>query len=345
MSEPGHRFVEANGIRIHIAETGTGPLVLLLHGFPECWYSWRHQLRALGEAGFHAVAPDQRGYCRTDRPEQIDQYTIHHLVGDAIGLMDALGDEEAVVVGHDWGAPVAWHTALMRPDRIRGVIGLSVPYRPRPPAPPLALMRKAVGDGFYQLYFQKPGTADAELARDPRRTFGRVLYSASGDAPESQSDSLMVVPPGGGFLDRMVEPKTLPGWLTEEDIDTFAREFEDSGFTGGLNWYRNIDRNWELTAPWQGARVQPPALYVAGDRDLTLKFPGGRGLLGKLGTFAPNLRPTVVLSGCGHWTQQERPEEVNAALIEFLSGLREPAGSGVRSAGIGRQPEAEPDQH
>ena len=345
MSEASHRFVEANGIRIHIAETGTGPLVLLLHGFPECWYSWRHQLRALGDAGFHAVAPDQRGYGRTDRPDQIDQYTLLHLVGDAIGVMDALGEDEAFVVGHDWGAPVAWHTALMRPDRIRGVVGLSVPYRPRPPAPPLGLVRKSVGEGFYQIYFQEPGTADAELARDPRRSFRRMLYSGSGDAPESRSGSLMVVPPGRGWLDGMPEPETLPGWLTEEDIDTFVREFAASGFTGGLNWYRNIDRNWELTAPWQGARVQPAALYVVGDRDLTLNFGGGRELLNKLDTFVPNLRRTVLLPGCGHWTQQERPQEVNAAIIEFLMGVEEPAGSGAPSAGVGHQPEAEPDQH
>jgi pimeloyl-ACP methyl ester carboxylesterase len=345
MTEPSHRFVEANGIRIHIAEAGSGPPVLLLHGFPECWYSWRHQLRALAEAGFHAVAPDQRGYCRTDRPEQIDRYTLLHLVGDAIGLLDALGEEEAVVVGHDWGAPVAWHAALMRPDRIRGVVGLSVPYRPRPPAPPLSLMRRAIGDGFYQLYFQGPGIADAELASDPRTTFRRILYSGSGDAPQGQSGSLMVVPPGGGWLDGMVEPEILPGWLTEQDIDTFAREFEGSGFTGGLNWYRNIDRNWELTAPWQGARVQPPALYMAGDRDLLLEFPGGKQMFAKLGAFAPNLRRTVLLPGCGHWTQQERPEEVNAAILEFLRGLQEPAVSGPRSAGLGRQAEAEAHQH
>ena len=172
-----------------------------------------------------------------------------------------------------------------------------------------------------------------------------MLYSASGEAPESQSDSLMVVPPGRGWLDEMLEPETLPGWLMEEDMDTYVREFATSGFTGGLNWYRNIDRNWELTAPWQGARVQPAALYVVGDRDLTLKFGGGRELLNKLGIFVPNLRRTVLLPGCGHWTQQERPQEVNAAIIEFLMGVQEPSGRGSRSAGVGHQPEAEPDQH
>jgi pimeloyl-ACP methyl ester carboxylesterase len=192
-----HRYVDARGLRMHIAEAGTGPLVLLLHGFPECWYSWRHQLTALAQAGYHAVAPDQRGYCRTGGPDAADEYTILHLTGDVIALMDALGEPRAVVTGHDWGAPVAWHTALLRPDRVRGVIGLSVPYRPRGSSPPIAAMRSMLGDGFYMIYFQQPGVADAELAADPRQTFTRLLYSASGDGPGGAP----IVPPGGGFLD------------------------------------------------------------------------------------------------------------------------------------------------
>lgn len=316
-----HRTVRSNGINMHIAEEGSGPLVILLHGFPECWYSWRHQLAGLAGAGFHAVAPDQRGYCRTDRPEGIDQYTLLHLVGDVIGLMDAMDEERAVVAGHDWGAPVAWSTALMRPDRVRGVIGLSVPHRPRGHAAPLGLLRAALGEGFYQVYFQAPGVADAELARDARTTFRRLLYSASGDALRSGLPLQAVVPAGGAFLDITVDPPTLPGWLTEEDVDVFVEEFAHAGFTGGLNWYRNIDRNWELTAPWQGAVVQPPALYVTGDRDLVVGFPGARDLIDRLQTFVPGLTRTVVLPGCGHWTQQERPDEVNAAMIEFLRGL------------------------
>jgi pimeloyl-ACP methyl ester carboxylesterase len=318
----GHRFVDTNGLRMHVAEVGAGPLVLLLHGFPECWYSWRHQLVALADAGFHAVAPDQRGYGRTDRPAEVDRYTILHLVGDAVGVLDAFAADQAVVVGHDWGAPVAWQTALMRPDRVRGVVGLSVPYRLRGSAAPLGLLRAALGEGFYQIYFQAPGVADTELARDVRRTLRRVLYSASGDAPRREPPVPPVVPPGGGFLDIMADPVTLPGWLTEQDIDTFTAEFQASGFTGGLNWYRNIDRNWELTAPWRGARVQPPALYVAGERDLVLRFPGSKDLIANLAAVVPNLRRTVILPGCGHWTQQERPAEVNAAMLEFLAAIR-----------------------
>lgn len=316
-----HRFVETNGIRMHIAEQGSGPLVLLLHGFPECWYSWRHQLEALAEAGYHAVAPDQRGYCRTDRPERAGSYTILHLVGDVIGLIDALGEEQAVLVGHDWGAPVAWQAAQMRPDRVRGVVGLSVPHRERAQAPPLRIVRAALGEGFYQIYFQHPGVADAELAWNVRSTFRRLLYSASGEGQLGSPGLKAVVPPGRGFLDIMTEPEMLPGWLDESDVDAFTSEFEHTGFTGGLNWYRNIDRNWELTAAWRGAPVQPPALYVAGDRDLVVGFPGAREQIERLATWVPNLRETVMLPGCGHWTQQERPAEVNQALLDFLRSL------------------------
>src|SRR5260221_1529639 len=152
LPEVSHRYVDARGLRMHVAEAGTGPLVLLLHGFPECWYSCRHQLVALAEAGYHAVAPDQRGYCRTGGPEAVDQYTMLHLTGDIVALMDALGEPRAVVAGHDWGAPVAWHTALLRPDRVRGVIGLSVPYRPRGSSAPIAAMRSTLGNGFYMIY-------------------------------------------------------------------------------------------------------------------------------------------------------------------------------------------------
>src|ERR1017187_1866160 len=216
-----HRQLDARGLRMHIAEAGTGPLVLLLHGFPECWYSWRHQLIALAAAGFHAVAPDQRGYCRTEQPARPDAYTILHLTGDVIGLMDALGEQQAVVAGHDWGAPVAWHTALLRPDRVRGVIGLSVPYRPRGSSAPVAVLRERIGDGFYMVYFQQPGVADAELGRDPLRTLRKVLYSASGDAPAG----LPVVPLGGGFLDTCVDPQVLPSWLTSADLEPYAADY------------------------------------------------------------------------------------------------------------------------
>jgi len=327
---------------MHIAEAGHGPLVLLLHGFPESWYSWRHQLIALAAAGYHAVAPDQRGYGETGPParaghdiaghdgaghdgaghdgaaydgpgqDDVASYTMLHLTGDVIALMDALGAEQAVVAGHDWGAPVAWHTALFRPDRVRGVIGLSVPYRPRGSSAPIAALRRTLGESFYMVYFQQPGVADAELSRDPAATFRKVLYSLSGDAP-----GMGLIPAGGGFLDSATEPEQLPAWLSQADIDAYVGQYAQAGFTGPLNWYRNLDRNWELTAAWQHARITTPALFVAGDRDPVLGFARMDGLEAGL----PALTRAVILPGCGHWTQQERPDEVSAAMIEFLAGL------------------------
>jgi pimeloyl-ACP methyl ester carboxylesterase len=326
MTEITHRFIETNGIRLHVAEAGAGPLIVLCHGFPESWYSWRHQLPALAAAGFHAVAPDMRGYGQSDRPETIDQYTLFHLVGDMVGLLDALGAKEAVIAGHDWGAPVAWHAALLRPDRFRGVVGLSVPFRPRGMVRPTSAMPQTEGALFYQLYFQEPGVAEAEFERDPRLSLRTILYSISGDAPRidrggAVEDAVGMVSRQGGFLSAMVNPASLPSWLGEADIDFYAGEFARSGFRGGLNWYRNIDRNWELLAPYAGAPVKVPALYVAGDRDPVVAFPGMDRLLPNLATFIPQLRQRIMLPGCGHWTQQERASEVNAAIVDFLQGL------------------------
>jgi pimeloyl-ACP methyl ester carboxylesterase len=328
MSEPTHRFVETNGIRMHIAELGNGPLVLLCHGFPESWYSWRRQLRALADAGFHAVAPDMRGYGQTGRPDPIDQYTLLHLTGDMIGLLDALGEPQAVIAGHDWGAPVAWHAALLRPDRFRGVIGLAVPYRPRGPVRPTSVMPQTDDAIFYQLYFQTPGVAEADLETDVRHTIRATLFAYSGDGPlrtrGPQSGPVGMVPRAGGWrsgLTALTLPATLPPWITEADVDFYAAEFTRTGFRGGLNWYRNIDRNWELLAPFAGATVTVPALCMIGEHDLTLRFQGAKEHLANLKTFVPQLRRTVVLPDCGHWTQQERPDEVNAAMIAFLRDL------------------------
>src|SRR4029077_207604 len=244
MTQIGHRTVETNGIRMHLAEQGTGPLVVLCHGFPESWYSWRDQLPALAEAGFHAVAPDMRGYGQTGRPEAIDQYTLFHLVGDMVGVLDALSAPPAGVVAHDWGGQVAWHCALLRPDRFRAVAGLSVPFIPRGSTRPSSLMPQTDSSLFYQLYFQTPGVAEAELGRDPRATIRRLLYSGSGDVPRKSDNTLDdqapgMVPRTGGFVTRTIDPSALPGWLSEADIDVFAGEFARAGFRGGLNWYRN----------------------------------------------------------------------------------------------------------
>ena len=319
MSELKHRTVETNGIRMHVAEQGTGPPVILCHGFPESWYSWRHQLAALAAAGFHAVAPDMRGYGQTDAPAEVEAYTLLHLVGDMVGLVSALGETSAVIAGHDWGAPVAWHAALLRPDRFRAVIGLSVPFRPRGSVRPTAVMPQTDEAIFYQIYFQTPGVAEAELERDVRATMRRLAYSGSGDAPGG--GNVAMVRRGGGFLDQTTDPETLPSWLTAADVEFYAGELGRTGFRGGLNWYRNIDRNWELLAPFAGAVVTVPALYVAGDRDLVVRFPGMDQLISNLSRFVPQLRRTVMLPGCGHWTQQERASDVNDLMLEFLKGV------------------------
>jgi pimeloyl-ACP methyl ester carboxylesterase len=314
-----HRTVDVRGLRLHLAEAGPadGPVVLLLHGFPECWYSWRHQLAALAAAGFHAVAPDQRGYARSDAPGPVDAYTVLHLVGDAVGVLDAVGADSAVVVGHDWGAPVAWHTALLRPERVRGVVGLSVPFLPRGETRPTEGLARRHGPGHYMLHFQQPGIADTELASDPRATFRRLLSRGGGGTAPPQ----LVVEPGGGFLDALPEPAGLPAWLTEADLDAYVEEYRERGFTGGLNWYRNLDRNWELTAAWQGAPVSTPALYLAGEQDLVIAGVPFDALVDNLRRSVPDLRGATALPGCGHWTQQERPDEVSTAIIEFAGEL------------------------
>jgi pimeloyl-ACP methyl ester carboxylesterase len=317
-----HRTVDANGIKIHYAEAGSGPLVILCHGWPESWYSWRHQLVALAEAGYRAVAPDMRGYGQTDRPEEVEKYTMLHLVGDMVALLDALGGGQAVIAGHDWGAPVAWTSAQLRPDRFRAVIGLSVPFRPRGGSRPTSMMPQTDDALFYQLYFQPEGQAEAEFERDPAATLRTLLYSSSGDAPPRSADApIGMVSRKGGFLAGRAPPAPLPPWLSEADIAYYAGEFTRAGFRGGLNWYRNIDRSWELMAPFAGLQVKVPALYVAGDRDIVVAFPGMDKLIPNLSMFVPNLRKTIMLPGCGHWTQQERAPEVNAAMIDFLRSL------------------------
>jgi epoxide hydrolase A/B len=315
-----HRTVETNGIRMHLAERGEGPLVLMCHGFPESWYSWRHQLQALAEAGFHAVAPDMRGYGQTDRPAEIDRYTLLHLVGDMVGLVDALGAEQAVIAGHDWGAPVAWHAAQLRPDRFRAVIGLSVPFRSRGKVRPTTAMPQTEDAVWYQLYFQEPGVAEAEYDRNARVVFRVGRIAISGDAPPATRPFGMVPRQGSPFRWN-AEPPPLPAWLSEADVDFYTAEFTRTGFRGGLNWYRNIDRNWELFAPFDGVPITVPALYMAGERDPVVKFPGMDRHIADLATFVPQLRGTVMLPGCGHCIQEERAPEVNGAMIDFLRGL------------------------
>jgi len=317
MSDIAHRMITANGINVHIAEQGEGPLALLLHGFPELWYSWRHQLPALADAGYHAVAPDVRGYGRTDAPQPVEAYSMRNLTADAVGVLDALGAETAVVVGHDWGAPIAWHCALLYPDRFSAVVALSVPYTPRSRTPPIQALKRIFADSFfYILYFQEPGVAEAELEADVRKSMRIVLYAWSGDAPKGIA--FTPKPKSAKLLEGMPEPGRQSPWLADADLDYYSGEFERTGFRGGLSRYRNMDRDWELLAHLAGANVQQQALFIAGDRDPVLGFTRTDAMK----THVPNLRKVVMLPGCGHWTQQERPSEVNREIIEFLAALR-----------------------
>ena len=321
MTEICHRFVKTNGITMHIAEQGKGPLVVLCHGFPECWYSWRHQLPVLANAGFHAVAPDQRGYGQTEAPEAIEAYDIFQLTGDIVGLVHALGEDQAVIVGHDWGAPVAWHCALLRPDIFYGVALMSVPYVPGSwdSIRPTEMMKLMAGEQeFYQLYFQEPGKAELELEADVGKTMRAFLYSGSGDAlPEERMR--LVFDKSEKLLDIATVPDVLPAWLTERDLDFVTKEFQRTGFRGGLNWYRNIDRMWEQTPFLNGAKLRQPALFVAGENDAVIALYWG--VVNTMEDAIPNLRNKALLPNAGHWIQQERPSEVNKLLIDFLAAL------------------------
>jgi pimeloyl-ACP methyl ester carboxylesterase len=310
------RRVATNGIELNVAERGEGPLVLLLHGFPESWYSWRHQFAPLAAAGYHVAAPDMRGYGKSDRPRAIEAYNQVEIMRDVVGLIPALGHEQAVVIGHDWGAPTAWGTALHHPDRVRAVGALSVPFMPRSPVPPMAAMRATFeGQFFYQLYFQEPGVAEAEFERDIRGCLAKFLVMGAG---ETDLSGLPTKGPDDDLLSSLPAPESLPGWLSEADLDFYAGEFSRSGMRGPLNYYRNHDLTWELTAD-APTRIEQPAMFVAGDRDGVIVM--AEEALKNMPTHVTDLRLNELLPGIGHWTQQEAPAEVNDALLRFLETL------------------------
>lgn len=312
MHTTGER-VHTNGVELDVTSAGTGPLVVLVHGFPELGYSWRHQIGPLADAGYRVVVPDMRGYGHSSRPDRVEDYDIAHLTGDLAGLLDHEGVDDAVFVGHDWGAIVSWQMALLHPERVRGVVGCSVPFTPRPPVPPLDILRaRFAGKFFYIVYFQEPGTADAELGADPHRTMRRVLCGVPpADPSAADADD------GRGFVDRMGEPTAPPGWLTEADVARYGDAFAHSGFTGPLNWYRNFDRNWSLTAHVDGAHVTVPSFFIGGTADPVLALRP----VDSQEAFLDDHRGNVLIDGAGHWIQQERPDEVTAALLRFLADL------------------------
>lgn len=327
MSQRKHGTLSTNGIEMHYVEQGSGPLVVFCHGFPESWYSWRHQLTALAEAGFRAVAFDMRGYGGTGKPQAISAYSMSHLVGDVVGAVNALGEKQAVVVGHDWGAPVAWYSALMRPDLFRAAAVMSVPFNPPIVLPPelqiTDLMRANAQDReYYRLYFQEPGVAEAELEADVHRTMLSMLYGVSGDyVKDGMAERLTDghFPKGQRFLDALAMPRKLPSWLTEEDVAFYVKELSASGFRGGLNWYRNLNALPGVLAPFVGRTIEQPTLYIYGDLDLIAG--NTPEAIAGMQAALPNLKKVVKMEGAGHWVQQERAQAVNQELIAFLRAL------------------------
>lgn len=314
------RFIESNGIRMRIAEAGEGPLVLFAHGWPESWYSWRHQLQALAAAGYHAVAPDMRGYGETDKPTTVSDYDIVHTAGDMVGVLDALGEETAIMVGHDWGAIVAWNSVLLHPERFTAVIAMSVPLRPRGPQKPTERMKATYGDNFYYILYhnESGGVAEAEYDSDPRGILSRMYLSP--DSPRQAPTITNRKRSAGGWIGRRGAPLGLPNWLTAADLDYYVSQFEHAGFRGGVNYYRNMDRNWEITEHLDGASIKVPALFIAGERDGVISGASADELENTMASKVSNLE-VLLIPGIGHWVQQEAAEATNAAMLEFLNKL------------------------
>ncbi|CAN5297674.1 alpha/beta hydrolase [soil metagenome] len=316
------RRIKTDGLTQQVLEAGEGPLVLLIHGFPELGISWRAQVQALTDAGYRAVAPDMRGYGGTDKPGRREDHTILRLVGDMVDLVNALGETECVVVGHDWGAPVAWHCALMRPDLFKAVFGLSVPFQPRraggPPTPAMAAISKRAGLG--DLYISQFQADDAHLIFDVDVATGlrKGFYAYDGATPDDRQ-STGFIPPGGSFLSVVADDATLPPWMSEDHFAEYVSAFSAGGLKGPIDWYRCLDLNWALTAFLQGEKIRRPSFFLVGERDPVRHYSGQHEA--GLKDWLTDLRAQVVLPGAGHWVQQERPDEVNAALLGFLRGL------------------------
>ncbi len=317
------RLIRTNGLTQQVLEAGEGPVVLLVHGFPELGISWRAQVEALAAAGYRAVAPDMRSYGGTDKPKGPANHTILHLVGDMVDLVRALETETCVVVGHDWGAPVAWHCALLRPDVFTAVAGLSVPFQPRrPKGPPTAAMaaisqRAGLGD-LYISRFQAPD-AHAALDADPATTLRKLFWAYDGATPAGKR-STGFMPEGVELLDTIDDAATLPPWLEPAHFEVYVGAFTAGGFAGPLDWYRALDLNWAQTRFLQDQKIRQPALFVVGENDPVRLYAGAHEA--GLKDWVPGLTRSVVLPGAGHWLQQERPEAVNALLLEFLMEIR-----------------------
>lgn len=316
------RMIKTRTLDMNILEAGEGPLVVLCHGFPETSHAWRHQISALAEAGFHAVAPDMRGYGQTEAPQDSAQFTVFDLVADMVALVDALGEDKATIIGNDWGATIAWQSALLRPDRFHKIVAMGVPLMGQPPVAPSAIFPATDDALLYALYFQRD-EALAELDRDPETTLRKIYYAASGEAgprlPEDDTPNPfgMVSRKHGLLADLPDRPVS---WLTESDWEVLVSAFTTSGFSGGLNYYRNLDRNWQLQHALSGVKVTVPALFMVGERDTGLAIPGMKEIIDAMPSLAPALQKSQIIPGTGHWLPQEAPEVVNKAIIEFLNG-------------------------
>jgi pimeloyl-ACP methyl ester carboxylesterase len=320
---PDHalKHVEVNGITLRVAVEGEGPLVILVHGWPELWYSWRQQITPLAAAGYRVVAPDVRGYGGSDKPHEVEAYDMRTMTADVVGLIDAFGAEDAVLIGHDWGAPICWHTALLHADRVSAVAALSVPFLPRREVSPIDLYRTIyAGRFFYQLYFQEEGVAEAELEADVRSALRKIYFSASGD-PRAGGLHATDKAPSAGLLEGLADPDRFPAWLSGEDLDYYVDAFEQGGFRGPLNRYRCQHSDWEDLTELAGARIGQPSFFVAGARDPVRSFVPGMDLYAEPGAMCDDFRGRVLIDGKGHWIQQEAPAEVTEALLRFLRAL------------------------
>lgn len=326
---PGINFrtVDSHGVKLRVAEAGKGPLVILVHGFPESWYSWRHQMPALAAAGYHVVAPDMRGYGKSDRPGPVEDYDIKHLTDDLVSIIDATGEKTAILVGHDWGAVVSWNALLLHPDRFTAYAAMSVPYRGRnPDVKPMDATRAAYGENFwYTVYFQEPGVAEAEFDAQPYEFLSRAYLLYEGQTPTEPpqiTDPRRSAGNNAGWIPRMGKVKQLPAWLTRQDLDYYVSEFKESGFRGGINYYRNSNRNWEITPQLTGATTNAHVIFIAGKDDPVIRGATAVSLKAMMEPTVKNLRRVTVIPGAGHWIQQEKADEVNALLLQFLSDLK-----------------------
>ncbi|TYJ18354.1 hypothetical protein E1A91_A09G117700v1 [Gossypium mustelinum] len=312
-----HRVIKVNGINMHVAEKGEGPLILFIHGFPELWYSWRYQIAALSSKGYRAVAPDLRGYGDTDAPDLITSYTCFHIVGDLVQLLNIIAPKEhkVLVVGHDWGAAIAWYMCLFTPDKVKAMFNLSVPFIPHnPQMNPIDGWRAIYGNDYYMCRFQEPGEIEAEFAEMGTETVVKAFLTYRVPGP-------IMLPKGKPFGHSADTPVALPSWLSEEEVHYYVSKFDNkSGFTGGINYYRNLHRNWELMAPWTGCDVKVAAKFVVGDLDLVYHMPGMKEYIhnGGFKKDVPTLEEVVVMEGVGHFIHMEKPDEINNLIYDFF---------------------------